>query len=292
MNSQLNIFEIGSKIIEEYSNKKIIIDNSSPQKFLQLKRKFNDSEEFKINNEIKEEYSNANSFSINKKQKIIKCFFCGKIGHISKNCEEKKEEMCVKCLKTGHNSNNCPIEKCHICHQKDHREWECPLRAKNKNIKDKFNYSMKLSKCGRCLNKGHESLECLINPSPIQIINGTNESLCCFCNSPNHYICPFNEDIFLISDKESKNNKNDYDFYKDKVDRNDFESIVRFFNNQRKIFEYKQKKCLCDIKNEDIKNINFCCKCGGLHHYYDCKNENKKNINNKINNNNNSNNEK
>lgn len=289
MNSQLNIIQIGSKLIEKYSKEKNIIDNSSSQKFLQFKRKLIDSEEYKINNEIKEKDSNKNLTSNKKKSKIIKCFLCGKLGHITKNCQDRTEEICIKCLKTGHNPSNCPIEKCHICRQLDHREWECPLRAKNKNIKDKLIYSMKLANCGRCLNKGHESSECLINPSPIQIINETKESLCCFCNSVNHYICPFKENIFIISDEESNNNKNDLTFYKEKVDRNDFESIVNFFSKQRKMIEYRQKKCLYDIKKEDIINTNFCCKCGGLHHIYDCSNENKKNINNKINNNNSNN---
>ena len=188
-------------------------------------------------------------------------------------------------MEKGHDSKNCPMIKCKLCHQKYHGEWDCPLRRKNKNIKDKLIFQMKLPKCQRCLNNGHEDSDCLINPIDIIINNPSNKPLCRFCDSQTHYICPFKDDIFVISDNESNLENIDFKFnyIKDyKVNRNNFNSLVQYFineENKSKIEEEKEKykkfKELDGIKKEKIKDTNFCCKCGGFHHFEDCgKNEN------------------
>ena len=189
-------------------------------------------------------------------------------------CKEK--EICIKCLKTGHSLKKCPNGKCNLCHQIDHRVWNCPLRAKNKNIKDKLIFQMKLNQCERCRNKGHNSSECLIFPEKITINNST-KSLCKFCTSNNHYVCPFEEDIFIISDIET-NEEKIQEFTQNNVDFNKFSSLLKYFNKENERIFFRSKSCTLEIKEEEIKNTMFCCKCGGMHHFTECKSENSENI--------------
>ena len=263
-----NILQLGVKIIEQYKNE-------NKFQFLLKKRMNNNiiSEECKT---IKENNSSCNSDSGkgnnnigNKNKKLIKKKICKKKNNFSKkegNC------LCVKCLKRDHNTGNCPNFICKLCHQKSHRESKCPLRSKNKNISEKLLFSMKIPMCNRCHNRGHLSSDCLINPEIINISNNKNEPLCKFCNSPNHYICPFTDNFYIISDNEldNINIKNDYNMIDYSVNLDDFNSIIRYFNKEEKKIIYSKKQCINDVKKEEIKNTIFCCRCGGLHHISDC----------------------
>ncbi len=160
----------------------------------------------------------------------------------------------------------------------------------------------KIPKCTKCLNNGHVAADCLIKPNEIYINKPSKKSLCSFCNSPNHYICPTKDnDFYIISDydsdnisidgidEDSKNDKNKSVKKKNKnnsyiknfrVNRNNFESIVQFFINENKKYEKQEiiiGKICNGVTKEQIKNTNFCCKCGKPHYYKDCgKNISKK----------------
>jgi hypothetical protein len=61
----------------------------------------------------------------NKKDGKMKCYNCGKEGHISKNCNKKKE-VCTKCNKEGHNKDKCRSHlKCNKCGKHGHLAKTC-----------------------------------------------------------------------------------------------------------------------------------------------------------------------
>ncbi len=133
--------------------------------------------------------------------------------------------------------------------------------------------------------------------------------LCKHCGSPNHYLCPFNGDISVISDYDSDNvdivsdggddssfkivkkHKNsdigsdddgadadisDNSIIKNfKVDKNSFESIRLFFMNEIKKdnlkIKKKEKRSKKVFNAIDTKNCLFCYKCGKTHYGDECK---------------------
>ena len=203
------------------------------------------------------------------------------------------DDICVKCLQKHNEEEGCPHEKCYLCHSKEHKIRFCPLKKKNQNnYKNKY-IALKIPKCTKCLNNGHESIDCLIRPNDIIIKNPSKLPLCKFCNSSNHYLCPFNEDIHIISDYDSdkviinddiidkngkyKKIKNDYknnSYIKNyRVNRNSFDSLFNYFCNENKKYEKEDiiiGKILGGVTKEQIKNTNFCCKCGKPHYSKDC----------------------
>ena len=221
-----------------------------------------------------------------------KCFICGKYGHKSVDCREDNDDFCVKCLQNNHKGKECPNEKCYFCKSKGHEPTFCPLKRKNQNNHKNKYIASKIPKCTKCLNNGHITKDCLVKPNEIIVNNISKQPLCSFCSSPNHYICPpKNDDIYVISDYDSDNiildddedvknigNKNinshnDSYIANYRVNRNNFNSIIQYFNNERKKYE-KQEVIIgniCgDVKKDQIKNTNFCCKCGKPHYYKDC----------------------
>lgn len=199
-----------------------------------------------------------------------KCYNCGKSGHHAFECKERKEDICPKCLQKNHLNDICSYEICVNCRKRGHKAKDCFYNQKNKNF---------LKKCFKCLNYGHESFECLINPNPIQIKNFAKIPLCAFCGSSNHYICPFdkNEGIFVVQDYYNGNNYTDeLNINKNKkefINRNSSESLLKFFLKEikkKEKIEVQLGELAEDITKEEIKNINFCCKCGKNHFSEDC----------------------
>ncbi len=194
-------------------------------------------------------------------------------------------------MKNNHKGKECPNEKCYLCNRKGHKTIFCPLKKKNQNnINNKY-IASQISKCTKCLNNGHEEKECLIRPNDIIIVNPSQKPLCKFCNSPNHYVCPFNKDLYILSDYDSDKvciNDNEDNEYKKRnntyfridsynknyrLDRNNFDSLVKYFLNE--YAKYKKEKVILGkisngITKEQIKNTNFCCKCGKPHYSKDC----------------------
>lgn len=224
-----------------------------------------------------------------------KSFKSGKYSHghhFKDNKEEIDDDICIKCLQKEHGEEECPHEKCYLCNGKNHNIHSCPLKRKNQNnYKNKY-IALRIPKCTNCLNNGHESIDCLIKPNDIIIKNPFKIPLCRFCKSSNHYICPFNESVYEISDYDSdkiiinedsdvmdskKNINNNYhnkSYIKNyKVNKNSFISLFNYFCNENKKYEKEViiiGKISNNISKEQIKNNNFCCKCGKLHYSKDC----------------------
>jgi len=225
-----------------------------------------------IIDELQENITNHKKFNFSHSSK---CYICGKPGHHGAECTEKKEEICPKCLQKNHLNDVCPYEICINCGKRGHKQQNCFYLQKNKNKKN-------LKKCFNCLNYGHESNECLCKPNPIYIKNYFKIPLCAFCRSPNHYICPFkkNENIFIVpehydgNDNNKEYNLNNNKYKNEIVNRNSAESLINFFLNQSKKtekIELNLGELPDDITKEEIKNTNFCCKCGDNHLSEDCE---------------------
>ena len=252
--------------------------------------------EFKENKELNDSNSSSYSFwnsneenkehvkDYNNKISNIKCFKFGKYGHIATECWGEKDDICEKCLKYHHKGEECPNEKCYLCNSRGHKPTLCPLKKNNQyNNKNKY-IASKIPKCTKCLNNGHESIDCLIKPNNIYINNPSKLSLCRFCNSTKHYVCPFKDDIYIISDYDSdkvdiSENEKDNKFKNStyiknyKINKNNFNSLLQYFLNEGKKYEKENiilGKISSGITKEQIKINNFCCKCGNIHYYKDC----------------------
>ena len=243
-------------------------------------------------------YNDAHNKNHKSKNSHIKCFNCGKYGHTSFECKEQIDDICVKCLKSNHKGKDCPNEKCHICKKKVHKTPFCPLQNKNYN---NYKIKKKVLNCTKCLNNGHKANECLIRPNDIFIYNRNNAPLCRICNSSEHYLCPFKNEVYIVSDydsdnlvfededengevkittKKDKDTKNSSYIKNYKINREKFDSLFGYFLNENKKYEKEEVqlgKILGGVTKEQIKETMFCCKCGKAHNSEVCEKKKKKN---------------
>jgi hypothetical protein len=118
----------------------------------------------------------------------IKCFNCGEVGHMSRNCPHDEIIICTRCNERGHDSFNCFNMKCFKCNRIGHRSFECKL----KDVK----------RCEKCGHNGHVSSDCL---SKADNITDQNLKVCRFCGDDKHLICPFPRKMYIIEDYDSDN---------------------------------------------------------------------------------------
>lgn len=81
--------------------------------------------------------SASNRGAAAKENKVI-CHFCGKVGHMKRECPMVKRlqsRRCHICGKKGHIQTNCPtlkgttppgLQRCHVCKKPGHFKRECP----------------------------------------------------------------------------------------------------------------------------------------------------------------------
>lgn len=134
-------------------------------------------------------------------KKEIVCYNCNEMGHFSRECRKKKDEVCFNCNETGHKYRLCPNTSkdivCFNCNEKGHFAATC-TEYKNKtnlecsNAKPKYNneyieerksHSSKTDplrnkaeminlKCHCCEKRGHFAREC---PDAIDIVENQTE---------------------------------------------------------------------------------------------------------------------
>lgn len=113
-----------------------------------------------------------------------KCFNCGRYGHYSDGCPEKKKQVkCHNCGQLGHYSDKCKEPKmerrdvkCHNCGQLGHYSDKCKEpKMERQDVK-----------CHNCGEFGHKKADCpAVNENhqrpPDPIMDCRKEFLCSVC---------------------------------------------------------------------------------------------------------------
>lgn len=79
-------------------------------------------------------------------QRKIRCFNCNRVGHMARECRERKRIVCYSCQKEGHIAKECtrrPTPECYACGKIGHIQRECNV-----------------VQCNRCNKRGHKSEDC------------------------------------------------------------------------------------------------------------------------------------
>lgn len=213
-----------------------------------IKAKESSSSEESSDNEKYNEMkaTNIRYFNFNKNI-TLKCFNCGEVGHMAKNCPSEQVTFCIRCNQNGHEDRECKYTKCFKCNQMGHVAYECPVRLREMIL------------CQRCNNIGHNSEDCLIRPHKINknYLKFNNLS-CFFCGSKDHLICPFKKNPVILDYKA--------ELVKDSPTE----------NPNKEDGELEVKSVFRSISNEEIADVNFCPLCGGKHKLDNCKHKSTK----------------
>jgi hypothetical protein len=186
----------------------------------------------------------------------IKCYNCGEVGHMSKNCPNELVIICFRCQQNGHNSSECPNIKCFKCNRIGHKSYECKIRTKD------------VVKCSSCNNIGHEEEDCLCEPPRIKK-SLLKTRICDFCNEPGHIFCPFKSNPFTIKDY----NSDEVSVSDSAPESEDFDDVIAKVSkkkNKNSETSKKENRIFNKLSNKDIINTIFCPKCSGMHSVKEC----------------------
>lgn len=206
-----------------------------------------------------QDLKNTNMRYFNFSQNItIKCFNCGKIGHMSRSCPHDQIIVCLRCNRIGHDDRVCPITKCFKCNQYGHRSHNCPLTKKD------------LIMCERCDHIGHKGYDCLIEPMKINShMFKYNDLTCYFCGSNKHVLCPFDirrPPVSLVSSL----------YYQSKVKSNK-QKVPNESSSEEGEIDGEEERIFKSFTNGEIPSHHFCPRCGGKHKVRHCRESDKKN---------------
>lgn len=149
----------------------------------------------------------------------------------------------------------------------------------NHLTQNSHNENLKNFKCSFCQRIGHSDDECLLKEDNlnIEMLKGqlsNNESLCYFCGSNSHLICPFQKNlpqsVILEEENVSENYNNEEpqeDEEEDEDIKMDFTSLLNFLVKKRNKFiipKKKDNKQILNIPNSKIVDTMFCHKCGNV----------------------------